>query len=101
MGSICRGIDSDLRSQAQALAAIQEAAEAYLVGIFEDAQLCAVHSKRVTVMKKDMDLARRLRGDSNWDRLDHMDKSGKEDFYQLPYRDEKAGMAALKKKLGV
>ena len=40
----------------------QEAAEAYLVGLFEDTQLCAIHAKRVTIMPKDMQLARRLRG---------------------------------------
>lgn len=43
--------------------ALQEATEAYLVGLFEDTQLCAIHAKRVTIMQKDMQLARRLRGD--------------------------------------
>ncbi len=43
--------------------ALQEACEAYLSGLFEDANLCAIHARRVTVMKKDMDLARRIRGD--------------------------------------
>ena len=41
--------------------AIQEGAEAYLVGLMEDAQLCACHAKRVTVMPKDIKLALRLR----------------------------------------
>ncbi len=42
--------------------ALQEAAESYLTGLFEDAQLCAIHAKRITIMKKDFDLARRIRG---------------------------------------
>ena len=42
---------------------MQEAAEAYLVGIFEDTNLCAIHANRATIMKKDMDLAKRIRGD--------------------------------------
>ena len=40
----------------------QEAAECYLVGLFEDTNLCAIHAKRVTIMPKDMHLARRVRG---------------------------------------
>ena len=44
--------------------ALQEASEAYLVGLFEDTNLCAIHAKRVTVMPKDMTLATRLRGDN-------------------------------------
>ena len=42
---------------------VQEAAEAYLVGLFEDTNLCAIHAKRVTIMPKDMQLARRIRGE--------------------------------------
>ena len=53
---------SDLRFQSQAILALQEAAEAYLVGLFEDTNLCAIHAKRVTIMPKDMQLARRIRG---------------------------------------
>lgn len=45
-----------------ALMAIQEAAEAYLVHLFEDGNLCAIHAKRVTIMPKDIYLARRLHG---------------------------------------
>ena len=45
------------------IAALHVAAEDYLVGLFEDSYLCALHAKRVTLMKKDMTLARRLRGD--------------------------------------
>uniref|UniRef100_A0A0V0HBQ2 Putative ovule protein n=1 Tax=Solanum chacoense TaxID=4108 RepID=A0A0V0HBQ2_SOLCH len=51
------------RWQAEALIAIQEAAEDFLVCLFEDAMLCAIHAKRVTLMKKDFDLARRLGGE--------------------------------------
>jgi len=53
----------DLRFQTQAVIALQEAAEAYLVGLFEDTNLCAIHAKRVTIMPKDMQLARRIRGE--------------------------------------
>lgn len=45
--------------------ALQEAAEDYLIGLFEDSYLCTLHAKRVTLMKKDMTLARKLRGDFN------------------------------------
>jgi histone H3 len=51
------------RFQTAALAAIQEAAEAYLTGLFEDTNLCAIHSKRVTIFPKDIQLARRIRGE--------------------------------------
>ena len=54
---------SDLRFQSSALLAIQEASEAYLVGLFEDTNLCAIHAKRVTIMPKDIQLARRIRGE--------------------------------------
>ena len=54
---------SDLRFQTQAILALQEAAEAYLVGLFEDTNLCAIHAKRVTIMPKDIQLARRIRGE--------------------------------------
>lgn len=51
-----------LRFQSSALAAIQEAAEAYLVGLFEDTNLIAIHAKRVTIFPKDIQLANRIRG---------------------------------------
>lgn len=54
---------SDFRFQSQALLALQEAAEAYLVGLFEDTNLAAIHAKRVTIMKKDLQLAVRIRGE--------------------------------------
>lgn len=44
--------------------AIQEAAEAFLVTMFEDVQLCAIHAKRITIMPKDIQLALRIRGRS-------------------------------------
>ena len=52
----------EYRWQAEAMIALQEAAEAHLIGLFEDANLCTIHAKRVTVMPKDIQLARRIRG---------------------------------------
>jgi histone H3 len=60
---IAQEYKTDLRFQSSAIFALQEAAEAYLVGLFEDANLCAIHAKRVTIMPKDMQLARRIRGE--------------------------------------
>ena len=60
------GIKKDstcLRIQSHALLALQEASEAYLTSLFEDTNLCAIHAKRITIMPKDMQLARRIRGD--------------------------------------
>jgi histone H3 len=51
---------SDLRMQSTAFLALQEALEAYLVRLFEDTNECALHGKRVTIMPKDMQLARRI-----------------------------------------
>ena len=62
--NICREQEVvDRRFQSTAILALQEASEAYLVGLFEDTNLCAIHAKRVTIMKKDMDLALRIRGE--------------------------------------
>jgi histone H3 len=88
---------ADLRFQSQALVALQEATEAYIVGVFEDTNLCAIHAKRQTVFKKDMQLARRIRGDANYDYTDHQPKTGDEVFLQLPYDTKPAAMAALRK----
>jgi histone H3 len=55
---------SDLCWQSSALLAQQEASEAYLVGLMEDTNLCAIHAKRVTIMPKDMQLTRRIRGEN-------------------------------------
>ncbi|KAJ3677911.1 hypothetical protein LUZ60_001714 [Juncus effusus] len=60
---IAQDFKTDLRFQSSAVAALQEAAEAYLVGLFEDTNLCAIHAKRVTIMPKDIQLARRIRGE--------------------------------------
>lgn len=50
------------RWRVDALEALQEASEDFLVGVMEDANLCAIHAKRVTIMPKDIHLARRIRG---------------------------------------
>ena len=60
---VAQGFKSDLRIQTTAFYALQEAAEAYMVGLFEDANLAAIHAKRVTIMAKDIQLARRIRGE--------------------------------------
>nr|Q2Z2F4.3 RecName: Full=Histone H3.3b; AltName: Full=Histone soH3-1; AltName: Full=Somatic-like histone H3-1 [Lilium longiflorum]BAE48433.1 histone soH3-1 [Lilium longiflorum]CUT18457.1 H3.3 like [Lilium davidii var. unicolor] len=60
---IAQDYKTDLRFQSHAVLALQEGAEAYLVGIFEDTNLCAIHAKRVTIMPKDIQLARRIRGE--------------------------------------
>ena len=62
---IAQDYKSDLRFQSTAVLALQEASEAYLVGIFEDTNLAAIHAKRVTIMPKDLQLARRIRGERN------------------------------------
>ena len=56
---------ADVRFQSGAIMALQEASEAYLVGLLEDSNLCAVHAKRVTIMPKDIQLACRIRGERN------------------------------------
>jgi histone H3 len=61
---IAQDYKTDLKFQVAALGALQEAAEAYLVDLFEDANLCAIHAKRVTIMPKDIQLARRIRGEN-------------------------------------
>ncbi|KAG7461103.1 hypothetical protein MATL_G00206420 [Megalops atlanticus] len=60
---IAQDFKTDLRFQGAAIGALQEASEAYLVGLFEDTNLCAIHAKRVTIMPKDIQLARRIRGE--------------------------------------
>ncbi|XP_063399802.1 uncharacterized protein LOC134684527 [Mytilus trossulus] len=62
---IAQDFKTDLRFQSSAVMALQEASEAYLVGLFEDTNLCAIHAKRVTIMPKDIQLARRIRGEPN------------------------------------
>jgi histone H3 len=55
--------NTNMRMQSVAVVALQEAAEAYLVRLFEDTNMCAIHAKRVTIMPRDIQLARRLRGE--------------------------------------
>jgi histone H3 len=97
--SIAMGFDPDLRFQSQSLIALQEAAEAYVVSLFEDTNLCAIHAKRLTVMKKDMELARRIRGDRHMDYRDTQPKTGDEVYLQLPYRNDKEKMDMLRKQV--
>jgi len=59
---VMQGFKVNYRMQSAAILALQEAAEAYLIGLFEDTNMCAVHAKRVTIQPKDMQLARRIRG---------------------------------------
>lgn len=60
---VAQDFKTDLRFQTAAVLALQEAAEAYLIGLFEDTNLAAIHAKRQTIRPKDMQLARRLRMD--------------------------------------
>lgn len=60
---IAQKVKPNVRFQSAAVMALQEACESYLVRLFEDTNLCAVHANRVTIMPKDMQLARRIRGE--------------------------------------
>ncbi len=60
---VAQDYKADLRFQGSAVLALQEASEAYVVGLFEDTNLAAIHAKRVTIMPKDIQLARRIRGE--------------------------------------
>ena len=60
---IAQDFKTDLRFQSAAILCLQEAAEAYLVGLFEDTNLCAIHARQVPIMPKDIQLARRIRGE--------------------------------------
>ena len=60
---IARDMKVEYKWQSNALLAVQEAAEAYLVGIFEDANMCTTHAKRITIQPKDILLAQRIRGE--------------------------------------
>nr|BAD90788.1 histone 3 [Marchantia polymorpha] len=62
---IAQDFKSDLRFQSSAIGALQESVESYLVSFLEDTNLCAIHAKRVTIQSKDIQLARRLRGERN------------------------------------
>jgi histone H3 len=60
---VARSTNPEIRFSSQGLLALQEASESYLTGLFEDSHLCAIHANRVTLMVKDIQLARRIRGD--------------------------------------
>ena len=60
---IAQDFKNDLRFQGTAILALQEASESYLVSLFEDTNLAAIHAKRVTIFPKDLQLARRIRGE--------------------------------------
>jgi histone H3 len=60
---VAQDFRADLRFQSSAILALQESGEAYLVGLFEDTNMCAIHAKRKTILPKDMQLARRIRGE--------------------------------------
>ena len=62
---VAQTMKADVRFQTHAILALQEAAEAYLTSLFEDTNLCALHAKRITIMPKDIHLARRIRGEDN------------------------------------
>lgn len=56
-------LKNEIRFQSSALMALQEGAEAYIIGLFEDTNLCAIHANRQTIMVRDIHLARRIRGE--------------------------------------
>ena len=56
---------TEIRMQHIAVEALQEAAEYYITNLFDDANLCALHAKRITLEPKDMQLAMRIRGEQN------------------------------------
>ena len=58
---IAQDFKNDLRFQKTAIIALQEAAESYLINLFENTNLSAIHAKRVTIMPTDIHLSRRLR----------------------------------------
>ncbi|MBZ3886707.1 histone H3.3 [Sciurus carolinensis] len=60
---IAQDFKTDLQFQSAVIGALQEASETLLVGLFEDTNLCAIHTKRVTIMPKDIQLAHRIRGE--------------------------------------
>ena len=60
---IAQDFKTDLRFQSHAITALQEASEVFLVQLFEDTNLCAIHAKRVTIMPRDLALARKIRGE--------------------------------------
>ena len=100
---VAQDFKNDLRFQGSAVMALQEAAEAYLVSLFEDTNLCAIHAKRVTIMPRDMQLARRIRNEKErcdiectiyvvcWKRGD----GGSEVLFVFEWRDSGIGRVCL------
>ena len=96
--NICHDLSDEMRFTSDALRALQESSEAYLVGVFEDTNLCAIHAKRATIFKKDMDLARRIRGDRNMDFSSHASNDRKgEQYFSLPQSRKGPEMDNLRK----
>ena len=62
---IAQDFKNDLRFKSASILALQESSEAYLTGLFEDTNLCAIHGKRIGILPKDIQLARRIRGERN------------------------------------
>ena len=60
---IAQDFKTELRFQISVIGTLQEASEAYLVGLYKDTNLCAIHAKRVTIMPKDLQLSRRIWGE--------------------------------------
>ena len=60
---ISQEINPEIRFQKSAVEALHEAAEAYTIGVIEDGNLCSIHAKRKTLMKKDVNLATTIRGE--------------------------------------
>ena len=65
MGELLQKESILYRIQAGTVLALHEAAEAYLIRLFEDTNFCAIHARWVTIMPKDMKLARRIRGETS------------------------------------
>lgn len=65
---IANDIYGGAKFQLSALHALQDCAEMYMCNLYTDGQLCALHGKRITLMVKDMQLAKRIRGDKNGDK---------------------------------
>ncbi|KAB0388834.1 hypothetical protein E2I00_005209, partial [Balaenoptera physalus] len=79
---IAQDFKTDLCFQSAAIGALQEASEAYLVGLFEDTNLCAIHAKCVTIMPKDIQLARHIRGEHLFLASDLWDRSIEESLLE-------------------
>ncbi|XP_032752827.1 histone H3-like centromeric protein CSE4 [Rattus rattus] len=94
---IAQDFKTDLRFQSSAVMALQEASEAYLVGLFEDTNLCAIHAKRVTIMPKDIQLARRIRGER--DRILSNQTANPETLVFWPNQDEDKSISKATRRL--